>query len=535
MKNKKIFLGLFLVLLMVGMISAFETETTIPEKDTGFFAWIKSLFSPRPFQIIDGKDCTYINRKSYTAGDSDGDGKISIKCSSTRETCLIYLFNSKGSKLSEATVNKGSTAYLSCGGWCDQPMEFSYYFCGSGCTNPSGSDGQYYCDNNKLYGCNADSGWEFISNTACIYCKTTKQAGSYDDVCGKEVYPPKPICSSPNALDGDYYCKNSVVYECDKNANTNLYPTKWKVDTYCPDKCKSGSENPNRNSDLCEDIKETKDECVDSDGGLNYNVRGKTNSNTDYCLDAYNLAEYYCFTSASGDVGIHSDKYRCSAGCKDGKCNTATDCSTACQKANEIACGTEINPVIGCEDVECENGNFCPGNTVCDGKKCIEGMKCNPGEIKECVDTNTYKICKNDGTGFKEEKCGSLEVCREGICTKTVTCVADGDCVDENSCTDDKCIGGICMNTVKECINSEYCDSTTGNCVIRTSSQCMNYQILEDGECKFSVSKLFTSSGFKEYYENNTTSTIIYSISVVLIIILIFYLILRKKGQQVMF
>ncbi len=62
--------------------------------------------------------------------------------------------------------------------------------------------------------------------------------------------------------------------------------------------------------------------CIDSDGGLNYTVKGTTNyvnRNTEYtdeCLGIRELKEYYCLS----DAKLDSKKYICTNGCEAGVC-----------------------------------------------------------------------------------------------------------------------------------------------------------------------------------------------------------------------
>lgn len=69
--------------------------------------------------------------------------------------------------------------------------------------------------------------------------------------------------------------------------------------------------------------------CIDSDGGINYYVRGSGTSHycnftssgggwIDRCFDSKTLIEYYCDSNVTAGWGF--ERYNCSLGCADGAC-----------------------------------------------------------------------------------------------------------------------------------------------------------------------------------------------------------------------
>ncbi len=69
--------------------------------------------------------------------------------------------------------------------------------------------------------------------------------------------------------------------------------------------------------------------CTDSDGGVNYNVKGTASygasSATDQCSSPFNLIGYYCNPSApSGSSQVASQIYTCPGGCENGACIAST-------------------------------------------------------------------------------------------------------------------------------------------------------------------------------------------------------------------
>ncbi len=69
-------------------------------------------------------------------------------------------------------------------------------------------------------------------------------------------------------------------------------------------------------------------ECSDSDGGLNYNIRGEVyldKKKVDSCLSTTMLKEYYCKDGKSSTV-ISSVDYKCPNGCVNGACKPVSEC-----------------------------------------------------------------------------------------------------------------------------------------------------------------------------------------------------------------
>lgn len=102
----------------------------------------------------------------------------------------------------------------------------------------------------------------------------------------------------------EYYCRNYGFYSNGTyNDDVNLY----KINLFCLEGCKEGR---------C--TGETA-QCVDSDRGRNYYVKGvtskKNDSRVDYCLTVSFVREYYC-----SDNNIFSIDSRCSRGCREGSC-----------------------------------------------------------------------------------------------------------------------------------------------------------------------------------------------------------------------
>ncbi|MGB0714419.1 MAG: hypothetical protein ACPGXK_00980 [Phycisphaerae bacterium] len=158
-----------------------------------------------------------------------------------------------------------------------------------------------------------------------------------------------------------------------------------------------------------------------------------------------------------------------------------------CMYVNNTAPCNDNDPCT-IDDI-CGNGScngapvVCPGNQTCDPadgvcKECITDQDCDDGnpctndtcDNNACVSTNNMDAC-DDGDNCTENDicaggacagtdvvCNAGEVCdpADGVCKE---CLGDGDCNDDNLCTDDTCESGTCVFTN----NTEVCDDAD-NC-----------------------------------------------------------------------
>ena len=274
---------------------------------------------------------------------------------------------------------------------------------------------------------------------------------------GKEYYVKGIIVpadiNSPSQTDT---CMNSTLlteYYCNNHLGTGV--------TYqCPNGCVDGA---------CVKEAGTPILCEDSDGGVNYYVKGEA---TDYlyknevlsgkmvyadsCLtlnennegsfeseEGNYLSEKYCIEGGKSSVS----KYKCPNGCKDGACikGEGDKCSSDEDCTNEGTTGNceEGYCVYEFEEVPCDQNsdiwnNGCPENSVCnkDTGKCVSGK--NPED--ECSEG-----CSING------KC--VDVC---YIYKDRYCSLSGEMVSQqedgthcyNHC---ECSSGVCVNN--ECIS----------------------------------------------------------------------------------
>jgi hypothetical protein len=141
--------------------------------------------------------------------------------------------------------------------------------------------------------------------------------------------------SSPNisvSWDGRY------ITDLSGNAKWNVAPGSYKIISVSESSagyCMNPTEGCNVDiSDAPFNIVALSPTCTDSDGGINYNVKGTTigtyepnptvKSSSDYCLNPSpendnNLLEFYC----KGGSNFTGAYYKCPNGCKDGACLAA--------------------------------------------------------------------------------------------------------------------------------------------------------------------------------------------------------------------
>jgi hypothetical protein len=182
-----------------------------------------------------------------------------------------------------------------------------------------------------------------------------------------------------------------------------------------------------------------------------------------FCEYGFNheCMDYECCSASDCDAGMDCIENKCIMGC--GECQYRAD--------------------SGCIDYECCNNTDCAPNQDCAGNACVN-LSCSSGEIileHECMaardcysdadcddnDTQTEDICI--GTGTTEAHCMNIE---KGECSK------DSECDDDNITTEDICAGspktcsivncaaigddcppelGACDGDMHEVADTEYC------------------------------------------------------------------------------
>ncbi len=219
--------------------------------------------------------------------------------------------------------------------------------------------------------------------------------------------------------------------------------------------------------------------CTDSDGGLNYYVKGTLNEvgvdpklATDFCDDSfpgYNLREYYCDNNGNGQ----SVPYNCPNGCSDGACITETEnigfryAYWQCQNGEEQNQGSPSS----CKPSEIWYSyatQFCEGKCNEKTEKCgissfSVSIECASGEI--IIEANETTISGNYTAASKSEdiltcenscpfegSCLPIGIRAEGkycnIDGTLTTQLTEGQQCDNNfECESNVCVSGQCVET----------------------------------------------------------------------------------------
>lgn len=228
------------------------------------------------------------------------------------------------------------------------------------------------------------------------------------------------VCSSSSKLT-EYYCgtvfSGGSVRSFFRRSNpVSSVPKILSSVTTCPNGCRNGTciDKP-----TAPDVKIPEAKCVDSDGGLNYGVKGNTYgtakdgirwNKTDYC-NGNTIMEYNCNGTLPGNGG----SYSCPNGCKDGACiNTPSTTTTyevgpntdgswpACNKGDTIVkYKTVANTCAGYgSSYDGEDNENCQGCTTSSHvlsatDKTIETCQAE----KEVSDTSVYKYGRSCTAG----------------------------------------------------------------------------------------------------------------------------------------
>lgn len=181
-------------------------------------------------------------------------------------------------------------------------------------------------------------------------------------------------------------------------------------------------------------------------------------------------------------------------------------CAKGYERNDEGFCvgddGNKCLDGIDCKNGHCEGGICCaqscgePGEChVTDGAKCSDdGKSCIYPIAKDGVSCDDGKACTKDGTckeGACEESkeptnCNDGNSCTDDSCEEPTGCRNQNNdansCDDASACTsEDKCMGGQCKGTEKDCsgaadaCNTGSCDAKTGECTKeprKTSAAC---------------------------------------------------------------
>ncbi len=177
--------------------------------------------------------------------------------------------------------------------------------------------------------------------------------------------------------------------------------------------------------------------------------------------------------------------------CTNDECNGSGSCRSM-DKPNGTSCGSNNN--TDCDDPDsCQNGscakNYKPTNTACttDSEVCTNDV-CNSSGVcghlpnsKDCTDNDGCTVGDTCSGGNclpgPQKDCDDLDPCTDdsclgGLCVNTYTCPCqkDADCNDFNPCTINRCENGECKkdNNTETCDDGLFCNGTDvcngGNC-----------------------------------------------------------------------
>lgn len=326
---------------------------------------------------------------------------------------------------------------------------------------------------------------------------------------------PAPTCiDSDNGL--NYYLKGTIYNEVYPNGitdfcyNTN-YPIGQLAEYFCNGSMSSSYTNyicPNGCSNgACINITST---CIDSDGGLNYNTKGKTwnitrgNGNEDFCAlkgDNYAgeftkiyscttdnfqcfLKEFTCIDEGIKKGAVTEDFYKCPNGCANGHC--ITENAKTCSELGGI---------------KCSYSELCRGTSTYDSidtDRCCIGQCVTPVSI----DSETEISCSSSNGEDYNTKGTTIRVVNSSYNSQqkeysnTDTCIGEdlsvatiaGPILVKYSCNGDGkevyrcpngCYDGACLGSDKTFINANI---TTGSVeVTNTNTICGG--CMSDNKC----------------------------------------------------
>ncbi len=294
-----------------------------------------------------------------------------------------------------------------------------------------------------------------------------------------------PGCDDDSDCDDGLYCNGAetcVGGSCQAGTAIDCDDGVACTDDSCneaTDSCDNVANNANCDNGLWCDGTETCDavyDCqsgtaVDCDDGVAC-TDDSCNETTDSCDNVANSA--YCSNGVFCDgVEVCDAVYGCQAGtaidCDDGVACTDDSCNEGTDSCDNIA-----------NDANCDNGLWCDGAETCDAvygcqagtDPCDDGVSCTDDSCNEstdsCDNVANDANCDNglwcDGTETCDavndcqagvEPCESGEYCNEETDTcESVECVEDEDCDDDNACTTDTCVDGVCFNECEVTVSS---------------------------------------------------------------------------------
>jgi hypothetical protein len=295
--------------------------------------------------------------------------------------------------------------------------------CTTDSCNPSNGQCEYVpktCNDGNL--CTTDSCNP--SNGQCEYVPKTCNDGNLctTDSCssGNCVFTPKTCndnvgCTTDTCSLDDGVCYYTDSCNPDFHCDTNL---KVCVENDPPVDCDTALECNDDN--LC-----TTDTCS---GGNCVNSQKDCNDNNHCTIDSCNSQTGQCVNNIQNCDDLND--------CTTDTCDSS---SGSCRNLLIANCGKDC-----LQNTECDDEIYCNGQ-----EECVSGTCINRGQII-CDDG---QVCTTDSCNEATQSCGFVENCGvgkscnyQGICAaKGEECLGDGYCNDEDECTTDECVEGLCV------------------------------------------------------------------------------------------
>ncbi|MFK7998045.1 MAG: hypothetical protein AB8H86_00560, partial [Polyangiales bacterium] len=305
----------------------------------------------------------------------------------------------------------------------------------------------------------------------CENCDATE--GYYDDGtgrCTQNACEPNP-CEDPERMRCEVYDERAV---CECNAGTHAEGDACVIDVVCSDTSCDGHGVCSMSEGVIEcecELGFGGERCEGCDETNGYHADGVGGCTTDVCLP--NLCvepmRTVCIDDAGTprcqcDAGAHEEDGRCVADetCEASTCSGHGSCTVTMGRA-ECMCDVEWDD--GAECAECAAGYHADGAGGCTMDACLPNP-CDEPLMGVCVAVGATAVCECDAGAHPDGAGGcTTDPCLPNRClAMNQSCRVVGDaaecftpaCTDDNPCTDDEVVGGVCVHT--PLANGSNCD-----------------------------------------------------------------------------
>lgn len=197
-------------------------------------------------------------------------------------------------------------------------------------------------------------------------------------------------CTNPSGSEGQFMCNDGVISQCTGSGWLDDwsycgwagYTTECKTSVVV-----TASSEDDAQDKLCEKMAVSQFECSDSDQGEDYTEKGITSgtyasgsafTKNDYCVDNQYLKEYYCLPESVGSVTVRCSSIDSNMVCEDGICKAPFGDPCEGMDCND----NDENTIDSCNNGVCQNTpiSSCSTDSDCEAEeKCEEG-KCKSQE-----------------------------------------------------------------------------------------------------------------------------------------------------------